>query len=80
MYIFQKTLLQKVAFKGIGLHGGLESEVNILPANENYGIVFKRTDLNKDNIIKEFLSRGGLRCRILKSSKVEIGDSIKIIN
>jgi|TARA_B110000211_G_scaffold55284_1_gene61505 UDP-3-O-[3-hydroxymyristoyl] N-acetylglucosamine deacetylase len=50
--IFQKTLLQKVAFKGIGLHGGLESEVNILPANENYGIVFKRTDLNKDNIIK----------------------------
>jgi len=50
--IFQKTLLQKVAFKGIGLHGGLESEVNILPANENYGIVFKRTDLNKNNIIK----------------------------
>ena len=50
--IFQKTLLQKVAFKGIGLHSGLDSEVNILPANENYGIVFKRTDLNKDNIIK----------------------------
>tara|TARA_B100000780_G_scaffold273027_1_gene236038 strand:+ start:1851 stop:2297 length:447 start_codon:yes stop_codon:yes gene_type:complete len=36
--------------------------------------------LGLDNIIKEFLSRGGLRCRILKSSKVEIGDSIKIIN
>jgi MOSC domain-containing protein YiiM len=36
--------------------------------------------LNLENIIKEFLRRGGLRCHILKSSKIEIGDTIKIID
>jgi len=49
---FQKTLLKKITFKGIGLHSGLTSEVKILPAAENYGIVFKRTDINENNIIK----------------------------
>ena len=50
--LFQKTLLKKIIFKGIGLHSGLESEIKILPANENYGIVFKRTDLNENNTVK----------------------------
>ncbi len=34
--------------------------------------------LNQDNILKEFLRKGGLRCRILTSSKINIGDKIKI--
>ena len=33
--------------------------------------------LEKDNIIKEFLRRGGLRCRILRSGSVRVGDLIK---
>ena len=49
---FQKTILKEVVFKGIGLHSGLKTEVKILPAAENHGIVFKRTDLNKNNVIK----------------------------
>jgi MOSC domain-containing protein YiiM len=36
--------------------------------------------LNQDNIIKEFLRRGGLRCQILSSSIINIGDKIKILN
>ena len=36
--------------------------------------------LNQDNIIKEFLRRGGLRCQILSSSIITIGDKIKILN
>ena len=36
--------------------------------------------LNQDNIIKEFLRRGGLRCQILSSSILKIGDKINIIN
>ena len=32
--------------------------------------------LDQDNIIKEFLRRGGLRCQILSSSKISIGDKI----
>ena len=34
--------------------------------------------LNQDNIIKEFLRRGGLRCQILSSSNIEVGDKIKV--
>jgi len=50
--VFQKTISSETSFKGVGLHSGLETEVRIIPAAENYGIVFKRTDLNKNNIIK----------------------------
>ena len=36
--------------------------------------------LNQDNILKEFLRRGGLRCQILTSSKISVGDVIKILD
>ena len=48
---FQKTILKPVVFKGTGLHTGFETSVKILPATENYGIIFKRIDLDKNNII-----------------------------
>ena len=35
--------------------------------------------LNQNNIIKEFLRKGGLRCRILKSSSIKVGDLIKVL-
>ena len=50
--LFQKTILKQTEFKSIGLHTGFESRIKILPAEANYGIVFKRTDLEKNNIIK----------------------------
>jgi UDP-3-O-[3-hydroxymyristoyl] N-acetylglucosamine deacetylase len=50
--LFQKTILKEVSFKGIGLHNGLKSQIRILPSGENSGIVFKRTDLSKNNLIK----------------------------
>ncbi len=34
--------------------------------------------LNQRNILKEFLRKGGLRCRVLNSSLIKIGDEIKI--
>ena len=34
--------------------------------------------LNQDNILKEFLRKGGLRCQILSSSKIKINDKIKV--
>ena len=36
--------------------------------------------LNQENILKEFLRKGGLRCQILSSSKIKVGDSIKILS
>ena len=34
--------------------------------------------LKQDNIIKEFLHKGGIRCEILTSGKIFVGDIIKI--
>ncbi len=36
--------------------------------------------LNQDNILKEFLRRGGLRCQVLSSSSIKIGDKIKVLD
>ena len=36
--------------------------------------------LGQDNILKEFLRRGGLRCRVLSSSSIKIGDKIKVLD
>ena len=35
-------------------------------------------NLNQENIIKEFLRKGGLRCQILNSASIYINDLIKI--
>ena len=35
--------------------------------------------LGKDNIIKEFLIKGGLRCEILNSGKISINDKITLL-
>ena len=50
--IFQQTLKNSINFKGVGLHSGKLCDLRIIPAQEDVGIVFKRIDLNKNNIIK----------------------------
>tara|TARA_A100001015_G_scaffold20966_1_gene23948 strand:+ start:3067 stop:3993 length:927 start_codon:yes stop_codon:yes gene_type:complete len=50
--LYQKTLYKKATFKGIGLHSGKSSTINVLPAEEDTGIVFKRIDFDKNNFIK----------------------------
>ena len=36
--------------------------------------------LGQDNILKEFLRKGGLRCQVLSSSSIKIGDKIKVLD
>ena len=36
-------------------------------------------NLGHDNIIKEFLRKGGLRCKILTSTNIKVGDKIKVL-
>ena len=36
--------------------------------------------LDQENILKEFLRKGGLRCQILSSSKINVGDTIKVLS
>ena len=50
--IYQKTLSESISFDGIGLHSGLNSKVRVIPAEADHGIVFKRVDLNENNLIK----------------------------
>ena len=47
----QKTLSKPINFEGIGLHTGRNVKMTIYPSEPNSGIIFKRIDLKKDNII-----------------------------
>ena len=47
----QKTINGNITFKGVGLHSGLVVTMTVKPAEPNSGIVFKRIDLKKNNII-----------------------------
>ena len=47
----QKTIKDNITFKGIGLHSGLPVLMTVKPAVPNSGIIFKRVDLNENNII-----------------------------
>ena len=47
----QRTIKETIAINGIGLHTGQEVNIKIKPAEPNTGIIFKRTDLNKNNYI-----------------------------
>ena len=47
----QKTISKKISFSGLGIHTGNAVNMNILPASPNTGIVFKRLDIQKNNIV-----------------------------
>ncbi len=50
-HLTQKTLKNNVTFSGVSLHLGLDVNICIKPADPNFGIVFKRTDLKDNNLI-----------------------------
>ena len=50
-YLTQKTIKESVSFNGIALHSGLNVDVCIKPAEPNFGIVFKRVDIKKNNFV-----------------------------
>ena len=50
--IYQKTLYKPIEFEGIALHSGIRSNIKINPAKEDFGVVFKRIDLEKNNLIE----------------------------
>jgi len=50
-YLTQKTIKNKVSFNGVALHSGLVVNVCLAPAAPNSGIIFKRVDLNDNNLV-----------------------------
>ena len=47
----QKTIKEKIELQGVGLHSGVEVNLTIKPSKPNTGIIFKRVDINSNNII-----------------------------
>ena len=72
---------RNIITKGIKLNDYIEKK--ILIGNVEVEVIdlcrpcrFLQKKLNKNNIIKEFLRKGGLRCRILNSGTIKVGDLI----
>ena len=49
--IYQQTINKVISFEGIGLHSGKLSKIKLFPGDENQGIIFKRVDVEKNNLI-----------------------------
>ena len=49
--IYQQTLNNSVSFNGVGLHTGKKCALKINPSENNSGIIFKRVDLQENNLI-----------------------------
>ena len=50
-YLTQKTIKNNISFSGVALHSGHMVNVCIKPAKPNFGIIFKRVDLEQNNLI-----------------------------
>ena len=50
-YLTQKTIKQNIKISGIGLHTGQRVNLFIKPAKPNHGVVFKRIDINSNNLV-----------------------------
>ena len=47
----QKTINKDIILNGIGLHSGLNANLTIKPSDINTGIIFKRIDIKRNNIV-----------------------------
>jgi len=76
--ILQKTLNKKISFKGIALHTGIVTTINLLPAKIDQGIIFKRIDLKNSEPIPALWNNVKVAnlCTMIKNFK---GDSISTI-
>ena len=50
--LVQRTLTNPIKATGIGVHSGRKITINLLPAKEDQGIIFKRVDLKPHVEIK----------------------------
>ena len=50
--LYQRTLSKKVTVTGLGLHSGKKVVLTINPAEADFGIQFKRTDLPNAPVIR----------------------------
>ncbi|MDR2794769.1 MAG: UDP-3-O-acyl-N-acetylglucosamine deacetylase [Holosporaceae bacterium] len=76
--MLQKTIASSVSLEGIGVHNGKTCCIKILPAPEDHGIIFARTDLDGNNIIPANYKNvsGTTMCTMLSN---EFGASVSVV-
>ena len=47
----QKTIKKSIHIEGVGLHSGKKAKLDIHPSSPNSGIIFKRVDVQRNNIV-----------------------------
>ena len=52
IFLKQNTLRTAISFSGVGVHNGRAVNMTIEPAKEDTGIIFKRLDLSRNNIVE----------------------------
>lgn len=70
----QKTIKEKIQLSGVGLHTGVLCNLSILPAPEDHGFVFSRTDIEGSPRVKAHVDNVSSteRSTSLKKSEAEI--------
>lgn len=63
----RRSVSRTALVEGIGLHSGAQTQVRVHPASAGHGIVFKRTDLPGEPLIKAAVSsvQDGERCTVI---------------
>ena len=59
MMLVQRTLTNPIKASGIGVHSGRKITMNLLPAEEDQGVIFKRIDLEPAVEIKAVVENVG---------------------
>ena len=57
--LVQRTLTYPISATGVGLHSGRQIKLNLFPADEDTGIIFRRIDLNPQVEIKAIVDNVG---------------------
>jgi len=75
---------RNIVTEGIRLSDLIKKEIEIgkikiLPYELCKPCLHLQQMLGSENIIKEFLRKGGLRCEIIVSGKIKVGENIKVL-
>ena len=75
---------RNIVTKGIKLNSLVEKRIKIGPVSLEVIDLCRpcrhlSEKLERDDIIKEFLRKGGIRCQIINDGKISVGDQIEII-
>ena len=72
--LVQRTLTNPIKASGVGLHTGRKITINLLPAEEDQGVIFRRIDLKPNVEIKAVVENVGptSMATTLKDGEIEI--------